>query len=116
MNKKESRLRRAKKTRLKIRELAVKRLVVHRTNCNMYAQIIDETGTKVLVSASTLGADFDPTKKGSDIESAKLVGEIIAKKAVSAGIKEVAFDRSGFRFHGRVAALAAGAREHGLVF
>ncbi|HMT03795.1 MAG TPA: 50S ribosomal protein L18 [Burkholderiales bacterium] len=117
MNKKESRVRRAKKTRLKIAELGVKKLVVHKSNCHIYAQIIDETGTNVLVAFSTKSKDFgEAIKNGGNVESAKVVGKKIAEKAVASGIKEVAFDRSGFRYHGRVKALAEAARETGLVF
>ncbi len=117
MNKKESRVRRAKKTRLKIAELGVKRLVVYKSNCHIYAQVIDETGSKVLVATSTKSKDLGETiKNGGNIESAKLIGKKIAEKAVAVGIKDVAFDRSGFRYHGRVKALADAARETGLLF
>lgn len=117
MNKKESRLRRAKKTRLKIAQLNVKRLVVYKSNCNIYAQIIDETGSKVLASASTLAKDIGSTiKNGGNIDAAKLVGKHIAQKALASGIKDVAFDRAGFKYHGRVKALADSARETGLIF
>jgi large subunit ribosomal protein L18 len=117
MSNKISRLRRAAKTRLKIAELGVIRLMVFKSNSHIYAQIIDETGSKVLASASTadkvLGASI---KNGGNVEAAKLVGKAIAEKAVAAGVKEVAFDRSGFRFHGRIKAVADAARENGLVF
>lgn len=117
MNKKESRIRRARKTRLKIAELGVKRLVVYKSNCNIYAQIIDETGSKVLVSASTKAKDIGASiKNGGNVDAAKIVGKQIASKALASGIKEVAFDRSGFKYHGRVKALADSARETGLVF
>ncbi len=117
MNKKETRIRRARKTRLKIAELSVKRLVVHKSNCNIYAQIIDESGTKVLACASTVSKDISSlVKNGGNVEAAKIVGKAIADKAISCGIKEIAFDRSGFKYHGRVKALADSAREHGLVF
>jgi len=117
MNKKESRLRRAKRTRLKIAELGVKRLVVYKSNCHIYAQVIDETGSKVLAQASTLSKALgDSVKNGSNVDAAKLVGKEIAIKAQAVGIKQVAFDRSGFRYHGRVKALADSARENGLVF
>ncbi|MCC2644443.1 MAG: rplR [Burkholderiales bacterium] len=115
MNKKESRIRRARKTRLKIAELSVKRLVVFKSNCHIYAQVIDETGSKILAAASSVSKDLE-VKNGGNIEAAKLVGELIAKKAVAAGIKGVAFDRSGFSYHGRVKALAEAARENGLEF
>ncbi|MFN8770627.1 MAG: 50S ribosomal protein L18 [Neisseriaceae bacterium] len=117
MNKKESRLRRARKTRLKIAELKVKRLVVYKSNCNIYAQIIDENGANILVSASTLAKDTSASiKNGGNIDAAKIIGKQIAQKALASGIKEVAFDRSGFKYHGRVKALADSARENGLVF
>lgn len=117
MNKKETRIRRARKTRLKIAELNVKRLVVYKSNCNIYAQIVDETSNNVLVSASTLSKDVaSAVKNGGNIEAAKVIGKIIAEKATQSGIKEVAFDRSGFKYHGRVKALADSARENGLEF
>lgn len=117
MNKRESRIRRAKKTRLKIAELNAKRLTVFKSNSHIYAQVIDETGSKVLASASTLSKDIGgDVKNGGNIEAAKVVGKLIAQKAVAAGIKNVAFDRSGFNYHGRVKALADAARENGLVF
>lgn len=117
MSSKISRIRRARKTRLKIAELGVKRLVVFKSNSHIYAQIIDETGSKVLVSASTAEkATSSSIKNGGNVDAAKMIGKAVAEKAVAAGIKDVAFDRSGFRFHGRVKALADAARENGLVF
>jgi large subunit ribosomal protein L18 len=117
MSNKLSRIRRARKTRLKIAELGVKRLVVFKSNCHIYAQIIDETGAKVLATASTNDAALKGSvKNGGNVEAAKLVGKAIAEKATAAGIKEIAFDRSGFRYHGRIKALAETARENGLVF
>ncbi|RTL10551.1 MAG: 50S ribosomal protein L18 [Neisseriaceae bacterium] len=117
MSNKLSRIRRARKTRLKIAELGVKRLVVYKSNCHIYAQIIDESGAKVLVSASTAEKALSgAVKNGGNVEAAKLVGKAIAEKATAAGIKEIAFDRSGFRFHGRIKAVADAARENGLVF
>lgn len=117
MSSKLSRIRRARKTRLKIAELGVKRLVVFKSNSHIYAQVIDETGSKVLVSASTADKAISPSvKNGGNVDAAKLIGKVVAEKAVAAGIKDVAFDRSGFRFHGRVKALADAARENGLVF
>jgi len=111
------RLRRARKTRAKIAELKVVRLAVHRTNSHIYAQIIDETGCKVLVSASTLETEVRAElKNGGNLAAATLVGKRIAEKAKAAGIQNVAFDRSGFKFHGRVKAVAEAAREAGLVF
>ncbi len=117
MDKKIRRLRRARKTRAKIAELAVVRLCVHRSNCHIYAQIIDASGGKVLASASSQEKDLrGQIKTGGNAEAAKLVGQRIAEKAKQAGIKEVAFDRSGYIYHGRVKALAEAAREHGLQF
>lgn len=114
-DKKASRLRRARRARAKIAELRVNRLCVHRTPRHIYAQIIDPTGGKVLVSASTVEKDLRAKATGN-IEAASSVGSLIAKRAKSEGIKEVAFDRSGFKFHGRVKALADAAREAGLAF
>lgn len=117
MSKKDSRIRRARKTRLRIATLGVKRLVVYKSNSHIYAQIIDESGCTVLAQSSTVGKELSAeVKNGGNVEAAKLVGKQIAEKAVAAGIKEVAFDRSGFRYHGRVKALADSARENGLVF
>lgn len=117
MSNKDSRLRRAKKTRLKIAELGVKRLVVYKSNSHIYAQIIDETGSRVLASASTAEKAISGlVKNGGNVEAAKIVGKAIAEKAVLAGIKDVAFDRSGFKYHGRVKAVAEAARENGLAF
>lgn len=117
MNKKMSRIRRAKRTRLKIAELGVKRLVVYKSNSHIYAQIIDETGSKVLAEASTLSKGLsDSIKNGGNVEAAAVVGKEVAVKAKALGIDSVAFDRSGFRYHGRVKALADSARENGLKF
>ncbi|MDA8416963.1 MAG: 50S ribosomal protein L18 [Betaproteobacteria bacterium] len=111
------RLRRARRTRAKISELRVNRLTVHRTNQHVYAQIIDATGAKVLASASTLEAEVRQSlNNGGNVSAATLIGQRIAEKAKAAGIQQVAFDRSGFRYHGRVKALADAAREHGLQF
>jgi len=116
-----SRLRRARQARAKIRELRVLRLSVHRTNLHIYATIIDSTSAKVLVSASTLEAEVrsalaGQTGKGGNVAAAALVGKRVAEKAKAAGISSVAFDRAGFRYHGRVKALADAAREGGLQF
>ena len=112
MNKKQSRLRRARKTRAKIRELEVPRLSVHRTGQHIYAQVIGPDGGTVLASASTNQADLRKSLKSTgNIEAAQAVGKAIADKAKSAGIEQVAFDRSGFRYHGRINALADEARE-----
>ena len=114
-SKKESRLRRAKRTRAKIRELGAPRLSVHRTARHIYAQVIDPTGTKVIASASTLQKDVvEGLKSTGNAEAAAAVGKAIAEKSKSAGIDQVAFDRSGFKYHGRVKALADAARENGL--
>jgi large subunit ribosomal protein L18 len=110
-----ARIRRAKKTRLKISELKAKRLVVFKSNTHIYAQIIDETGTKVLAQTSSLVKELK-LSNGGNIEAAKVIGKQIAEKAKQAGITQVAFDRSGFHYHGRIKALAETAREHGLVF
>ncbi len=117
MNNVDNRLRRARKTRAKIAELKVTRLSVHRTNTHIYAQIIAETGDKVLASASTVEADVrKKIKNGGNVEAAAVIGKLIAEKAKKAGITTVAFDRSGYKYHGRIKALADAAREHGLSF
>jgi large subunit ribosomal protein L18 len=117
MNKKEARVRRSRKTRLRIAEQRANRLVVARSNCHIYAQIIAPAGDKVLASASTLEADVrKEVKIGSNRAAATIVGKRIAEKAKAAGIDTVAFDRSGFKYHGRVKALADAAREGGLKF
>lgn len=120
MDKKESRLRRGRQTRIKIAQLGVNRLSVHRTNLHIYANLISPDA-KILVSASTLEAEVraelaGQTGKGGNAAAAALVGKRVAEKALQAGITEVAFDRSGFRYHGRVKALADAAREAGLKF
>jgi large subunit ribosomal protein L18 len=117
MDKNQTRLRRSRKTRAKIAELKVARLAVHRTNCHIYAQIFDAAGTKVLTSASTLEADVrKELANGGNVSAATVVGKRIAEKAKKLGIDKVAFDRSGFQYHGRVKALAEAAREGGLQF
>lgn len=117
MNKKEARLRRARKTRAKIAELKVVRLSVHRTNSHIYAQVYSGCGTKVLAAASTAEADLrKQLPNGGNVEAAKVVGKLIAERAAAQGVTEVAFDRSGFNYHGRVKALADAARESGLKF
>jgi large subunit ribosomal protein L18 len=117
LNKKESRLRRAKRGRMKTRELEAIRLCVHRTPTHMYAQITSSDGSKVLASASTLDKQIKGKMKSTgNVEAAKLVGKLIAERAIDAGLSQVAFDRSGFRYHGRVKALADAAREGGLQF
>jgi large subunit ribosomal protein L18 len=114
-DKKLSRLRRARRARAKIRELSITRLAIHRTPRHIYAQVIAEDGAKVLASASTLDKDLRSGKTGN-VDAAKAVGALIAERAKAAGITQVAFDRSGFKYHGRVKALADAAREGGLEF
>ncbi|MCP8900827.1 50S ribosomal protein L18 [Gilvimarinus xylanilyticus] len=113
--KKQSRLRRARRARAKIRQLGVTRLAVHRTPRHIYAQIIAQDGGSVLASASTLDKSLRSGATGNT-DAAKAVGELIAERAKAAGITQVAFDRSGFKYHGRVKALADAAREAGLEF
>lgn len=116
-NKKESRLRRARRTRLKIRSLEKTRLCVYKTPRHMYAQVTTPDGSKTLVGASTLDKELQKAIKISgNVDAAKEVGKLIAKRALEAGIREVAFDRSGFSYHGRIKALADAARETGLEF
>lgn len=110
-DKKQSRIRRARRTRAKISELRAHRLCVYRSSQHIYAQIISPEGNQVLVTASSLGDE-----KIGNVESAASVGKQIAEKAKAAGITKVAFDRSGFKYHGRVKALAEAAREGGLEF
>ncbi len=118
MDKKQSRLRRAARGRAKIRELRVYRLCVHRTPQHIYAQIVAPAGDRVLASASTLDKEVRGALEGSsgNAAAARLVGKTVAERARAAGIEEVAFDRSGFKYHGRVKALADAARESGLKF
>jgi large subunit ribosomal protein L18 len=117
IDKKGTRLRRATRTRAKIRELRMARLTVHRTPRHMYAQIIDGAGEKVLVSASTVQEAVREGLKGTgNVAAAAAVGKTLAERAKAAGITAVAFDRAGFRYHGRVKALADAARAGGLVF
>ena len=117
MNKRSARVRRARKTRVRIAEQRAVRLAVGRSNSHIYAQIIAPTGDKVLASASTLEADVrKDVKNGGNRGAATLVGRRIAERAKALGIESVAFDRAGFRFHGRVKALADAAREGGLKF
>ena len=116
-DKNEARLRRARRTRCKIAELKVFRLTVHRSNSHIYAQVIDASGIKVVASASTVEPELRKSiKHGGNIEAAAAVGKRIAEKAKQLGIAVVAFDRGGYRYHGRVKALADAAREHGLKF
>ena len=112
-----ARLRRARQTRLKIREVGAVRLTVHRTNAHIYAQLTTPAGDKVLATASTLEKDLrGQIKNGGNRKAAELVGSRIAAKAKAKGIETVAFDRSGYRYHGRVKALAEAARAGGLKF
>lgn len=112
--KKVARLRRAKRARSKISELRMNRLCVYRSPRHIYAQIISPTGDQILASASTVGKDSKG--KTGNIEAASAIGKLIAERAKAAGIEKVAFDRSGYAYHGRVKALAEGAREGGLKF
>jgi len=117
MEKKTQRLRRALRTRAKIKNLEAVRLCVHRTPRHIYAQLVAPTGDKVITSASSLDKEIKAiTTKGGNVAAAKLVGGLIAKRAKQAGVEKVAFDRSGFRYHGRIKALADGAREGGIEF
>ena len=117
MNQKIARLRRARKTRARIADLKMVRLCVFRTNSHIYAQIINAEGNKVLASASTVEAEVRSNlKSGGNTEAAAVIGKRIAEKAKAVGIEKVAFDRSGFQYHGRVKALAEAARENGLSF
>ena len=117
LHKKDVRLRRALRGRVKIKELAAVRLSVHRTPRHIYAQVFDDHGERVLAAASTLQKDVAAGLKGTgNIEAAKSVGRVIAERARAAGITRVAFDRAGFQYHGRVKALAEAAREAGLEF
>ncbi|MDN3518755.1 50S ribosomal protein L18 [Aquisalimonas lutea] len=117
MDKKAARLRRARRGRMKIRELGVYRLSVHRTPRHIYAQVVEADGSRTVAAASTL----DKNVRGSvsatgNTSAAEEVGKLIAERAKAAGVERVAFDRSGFRYHGRVRALAEAAREGGLQF
>jgi large subunit ribosomal protein L18 len=117
MDKKASRQRRARKTRAKIRELGTARLCIHRTPRHIYAQIIADSGDKVLVSASTLDRTLRAEMKGTgNVAAAAAIGKAVAERAKAVGISAVSFDRSGFKYHGRVKALADAARESGLEF
>ena len=117
MEKKAARLRRAKKTRAHIRRLGVPRLTVYRSGRHIYAQVIAAEGGKVIAAASTLQKDLrSDLSSTSNKDAAKAVGKAIAERAVAEGISNVAFDRSGYRYHGRVAELADAAREGGLKF
>jgi len=117
LNKKQARYRRARKTRVRIALARATRLVVNRSNFHIYAQIIAPDGSSVLASASTLEAELrKELKNGGNKAAAAIVGKRIADRAKALGIEAVAFDRSGYRYHGRVRALADAAREAGLKF
>ena len=117
MSKKTARMRRARKSRTKIARLGADRLSIHRTPRHIYAQVLQAETGKVLASASTVETELrKEIGNGGNIEAAIAVGKQIAKKAADAGVKSVAFDRSGYRYHGRVKALADAARENGLEF
>jgi len=113
--KKTARIRRARRSRIKMRELGATRLCVNRTPRHIYAQIISSDGAEVLATASTVEKDLREGKTGN-AEAAAKVGQLIAERAIAKGIKKVAFDRSGFKYHGRLKALADAAREGGLEF
>jgi large subunit ribosomal protein L18 len=118
MEKKMTRQRRARRTRMKIRELGAHRLTVHRTPRHIYAQIIAPNGSVVVAAASTVEKSVTEALAGytGNIAAAAVVGRFIAERAKAAGVEQVAFDRAGFKYHGRVKALADAAREHGLQF
>ena len=120
LTKKQQRLRRARQTRIRIATQGVARLMVNRTNLHIYATVVSGDGTRVLASASTVEAEvrqsLGATGNGGNAAAATVVGKRIAEKAKAAGVEKVAFDRSGFAFHGRVKALAEAAREAGLQF
>lgn len=117
MDKKSSRIRRSRKTRAKIRELGVDRLTIYRTPRHTYAQVISGQTGQVVATASTLEKDIKgDIKYSGNVDAAVAVGKLIAEKAKKAGVESVAFDRSGYKYHGRVKALADAAREHGLKF
>lgn len=113
-----SRQRRARKTRHKLRVLDVPRLSVHLSAQHIYAQVLTGDGSKVLAVASTLDKEVKAAleKAAANLKSAGVVGKFVAKRAVAAGVTKVGFDRSGFKYHGRVKALADAARENGLIF
>lgn len=117
MNKKQARQRRAEKTRRHISELGATRLCVHRTPRHIYAQVLSPDGGTVVAAASTLEKGLrEELTNGGNVAAAVVVGKLVAERALAAGVQEVAFDRSGFKYHGRVKALADAAREVGLKF
>lgn len=112
-----ARQRRAKKTREKIKRLNINRLCVHKTSRHIYAQIISFADSNVLASSSTVDKEVkSQIKYGGNVEAAIVVGKILAERAKKVGVEQVAFDRSGFPYHGRIRALADSAREHGMKF
>ncbi len=117
MDKKTARIKRAKRVRMKIAEIGDTRLSVHRSPRHIYVQVIAPSGDKVLACASTLDKEVIAQRgKANKTEAARIVGKLVAERAIKAGISNVAFDRSGFKYHGRVKALADAARESGLIF
>lgn len=117
MDKKQSRLRRARRARAKIKELGAHRLCVYRTPKHIYAQVISPNGSEVVASASTIESSIKgDVKYTGNADSAAVVGKAVAERAKNAGVTKVAFDRAGFKYHGRVKALAEAARENGLEF
>lgn len=117
MNKKQARVRRSTKSRMKMKELGAIRLVVNRTPRHIYAQVVSAEGGKILATASSVEKDIKSDAKSTgNVDTAKAVGALVAKRATEAGVSKVAFDRSGFKYHGRVKALADSARENGLQF
>ncbi len=114
MSEKLARIRRAKRPRIKIRELGVHRLCVFRTPRHIYAQLISPDGAEVLTSASTLDAEVkQQAALGGNVAAATVVGKVFAERAKKIGVEKAAFDRSGFKFHGRIKALADAARQAG---
>lgn len=117
MDKKRSRLKRARRARARIAGLEVHRLCVHRTPRHIYAQVISPDGARVLASASTLDGEVKRSLSyGGNVSAARVVGQVVAERALRAGVGQVAFDRSGFRYHGRIKGLADEARARGLKF
>ena len=117
MDKKASRIRRSRRTRAKIAELGVNRLSVHRTPRHTYAQVFSSETGNVVATASTLNSEVKSLiKYPGNVDAAAAVGKVIAERAKAAGVETVAFDRSGYKYHGRIKALADSAREHGLKF
>ncbi len=116
-SKKQARIRRATRTRARIRQKGINRLCIHRTPKHLYAQVIAANGSEVLASASTLDKDIrDEVKYSGNVDAAIVVGKKLGERAKKAGVTQVAFDRSGFKYHGRIKALADAAREQGLEF